>query len=277
MWRALAALCAAFALMPTAGAQSGGTVDRFPGAAASYLVLADGIPLWAAAPDARLPPASLTKLMTALLAVEAAGPDAIVVVSVTAARAGGARMRLAPGTRIAVSELLAGLLLRSANDACVALAEHVAGTEARFVARMNARAQTLGLADTHFANACGFDASGHYSSARDLSRLAQLALAVPSLARLMALDRHTARTSDARTFALENTNVLLGLVPGLAGVKTGYTERAGHCLIGYAKRDGHSVLVVLLGAKDRWWDAVAMIEQAFVHLRSAAPEVPLRG
>jgi D-alanyl-D-alanine carboxypeptidase (penicillin-binding protein 5/6) len=186
-------------------------------------------------------------------------------------------MGLAPGTRIAASELLAGLLLRSANDACVALAQHIDGTETRFVARMNARAQALGLAATRFANACGFDAAGHHASARDLARLAELALASPPLARLMALDRYDARTADGRRFALANTNVLLGLVPGLAGVKTGYTKRAGHCLIGYAERGGHRVLVVLLGAKDRWWDAVAMIEQAFERTKAPAPGPPPRG
>lgn len=251
-------------------AQQGAPADAFPGAAAGYLVLADGVPLWASAPDRRLPPASLTKLMTALLVVDTARLDDVVTVSATAARAGGSRMGLAPGMRIAVSELLAGLLLRSANDACVALAQHVDGSEARFVARMNAHAQLLGLANTHFTNACGFDAPDHRSSARDLARLAQLAIAQPALGRLMATNRHVARTAEGRTFVLENTNALLGLVPGLVGMKTGYTDRAGHCLIGYAVRDGRNVLVVLLRAKDRWWDAVAMIEQAFARPRAAA-------
>lgn len=279
MPRALAAPCAALvlALASVAAAQSGEPTNRFPGAAAGYLVVADGVPLWAADAERALPPASLTKLMTALVVAETTQLDAIITVSATAARAGGSRMGLAPGTRIAASELLAGLLLRSANDACVALAQHIDGTETRFVARMNARAQALGLAATRFANACGFDAAGHHASARDLARLAELALASPPLARLMALDRYDARTADGRRFALANTNVLLGLVPGLAGVKTGYTKRAGHCLIGYAERGGHRVLVVLLGAKDRWWDAVAMIEQAFERTKAPAPGPPPRG
>jgi D-alanyl-D-alanine carboxypeptidase (penicillin-binding protein 5/6) len=259
MRRATAALCVALA-----GAAGAAPVpDAFPGAAAAYLVLADGVPLWSAAPERPLPPASLTKLMTALVVDAAAAPDAIVAVSPRAARAGGARMGLAAGMRIRVSELMAGLLVRSANDACVALAEHVAGTETRFVARMNAQAAAWRLADTHFANACGFDAPEHRSSARDLAALAGRVVASPALARLVALPRYTARTVDGHAFALRSTNVLLGLVPGLRGVKTGYTDRAGRCLIGYAERDGHDVMVVLLGAGDRWWDAVAMIEQAF--------------
>jgi D-alanyl-D-alanine carboxypeptidase (penicillin-binding protein 5/6) len=179
-------------------------------------------------------------------------------------------MGLKAGMRIAVMELLAGLLVRSANDACLALAEHVAGTEARFVERMNAQANAWQLGDTHFVNACGFDAPRQYSSARDIAALAHRVVATPRFASLVALPRYTARAVDGRTFALTSTNALLGFVPGLAGVKTGYTNRAGRCLAGYAERDGHTVLVVLLGANDRWWDAVAMFEQAFARA-SAAP------
>ena len=275
--RVLAASFAALVAAGAARAQQTAFDDTFPGAAAAYLVMADGAPLWAANAERRLPPASLTKLMTALVTVEATPLDAVVTVSARAARAGGARMGLSRGTRIVVSELLAGLLIRSANDACVALAEHVAGSEARFVARMNARAQALALADTRFVNACGFDAPGHYASARDLALLAQRLLDTPSLARLVALPRYTARAVDGRKFELASTNVLLGLVPGLAGVKTGFTDRAGHCLIGYAERDGHRVMVVLLGARDRWWDAVAMFEQAFERSRAAPRPAASRG
>ena len=260
---ASAALGIVLAWAGAASAEPAAPIDAFRGAAAAYLVLADGAPLWAAQADRRLPPASLTKLMTAVIVIETVPQEEVVTVSATAARAGGVRMGLAPGTRIAVSELLAGLLVRSANDACVALAEHVAGSEVRFVAQMNARARDWQLADTRFANACGFDAPGHYSSASDLARLAQRVLASPPLARLVALPRYMAHAAGGRTFALASTNMLLGLVPGLKGVKTGYTDRAGRCLIGYAERDGRSVMVVMLGAKDRWWDAVAMFEQAF--------------
>lgn len=237
--------------------------DRFPGAAAAYLVLADGKPLWAAHADVPLPSASLTKLMTALVVVESAPAEAIVTVSRTASRATGARMGLIEGARLAVRDLLAGLLLRSGNDACMALAEHVAGSEARFVERMNARARAWGLAATRFANACGFDAPGHLASANDLAVLAQRLLAVPDLARLVALDKLVVTGTDGRRYALASTNLLFGVVPGLAGVKTGYTARAGHCLVAYAKRNGREVMVVLLRGSDRWWDAVAMLEQAF--------------
>jgi D-alanyl-D-alanine carboxypeptidase (penicillin-binding protein 5/6) len=276
MRRALTALAMAAALAWTCTAPAA-VPDRFPGAAAAYLVIADGQPLWAAEPDRPLPSASLTKLMTALLVVESAQGESVVTVSRTAARATGARMGLATGTRLSVSDLLAGLLLRSGNDACIALAEHVAGSEARFVARMNERARTWGLAGTRFANACGFDAPGHHASARDLAALARRLLAVPELARLVAQERLEVAGADGRRYALANTNLLFGVVPGLAGVKTGYTSRAGHCLVAYAKRDGRDVLVVLLRGADRWWDAVAMIEQAFDPRLTVAPRAPKGG
>ena len=272
MRRVGAAFCVAYAgIACAAGGDSAPPADTFVGAAAAYLVELDGAPLWAAAPVRRLPPASLTKLMTALVVDASAQPDAIVTVSARAAGAGGARMGLKAGTRIVVRELLAGLLVRSANDACVALAEHVAGSEVRFVERMNAQARAWQLRDTHFVNACGFDAPGQYSSASDIAALAHRVVATPRLALLVAMPRYTARTVDGRTFALASTNALLGFMPGLKGVKTGYTNRAGRCLAGYAERDGHAVLVVLLDAHDRWWAAVAMFEQAFARAAAAPP------
>jgi D-alanyl-D-alanine carboxypeptidase (penicillin-binding protein 5/6) len=202
--------------------------------------------------------------MTALLVAADARPDDVVAVSARAARAGGARLGVATGQRYRVDDLLAALLLRSANDACVALAEHVAGSEVAFVAHMNARAQAMGLRGTRFANACGFDAPGHRMTADDLARLAEAFLAVPALARWVATERHAfADVGGTRRHAVANTNALLGRVEGAIGVKTGFTNRAGLCLVGAAERNGHRVLVVLLHARDRWWDAVAMIEQAF--------------
>lgn len=272
MIRVAAAL--AWALLGSVGAAGfavAAVVDRYPGAAAAYLVSVDDVPLWGARTRERLPPASLTKMMTALLVAESLDPDALVRVSARAARAGGARMGLAAGARLRVDALLAGLLLRSGNDACVALAERVAGTEEAFVARMNRRAGELRLADTHFANACGFDAPAHHASAEDLAVLARQVLATPALARLTAQKRHTAVGEDGKRYPLVNGNVLIDLVPGMDGVKTGYTRQAGRCLVGSVERDGHRVLVVLLGGTDRWWDAVAMIEQAFDHLTAAMP------
>ena len=157
-------------LSPTPSTGASGLPDRFPGVAAAYLVRRDGVDLWGARVDAPLPPASLAKLMTALLVVEAGRADEIVTVSARAAATGGARLGLRAGERLPVSALLAALLLRSANDACVALAEWRDGNERAFVARMNARAGALGLARTRFAGACGFDARRAASAARATSR-----------------------------------------------------------------------------------------------------------
>ena len=254
-----AALAAGAAAAPCGGAAA----DPWPGAAAAYLVRIDGEVRWAANDASRLKPASLTKMLTAVLAVEALDPTTEVVVSRRAAAADGVRLGLRAGMRLPAEHLLAAALLRSANDACLALAEAVAGGEAAFVARMNERAAALGLADTHYSNACGFDAPDHYASARDLARLADAALAKPRIAAIVARESGTARTSDGKLFRFDNTNVLVGRVDGARGVKTGWTKAAGRCLVAAAERAGTRVLVVMLGAPDRWWDAVAMIESAF--------------
>lgn len=171
--------------------------DPFPQAAAAYLVQINqdvrndnALPasLWAHQATRRLPPASLTKLMTVLLLAESTSAPEHPVVTVTpaATRETGSRLGLRAGERYAHEALLAATLLESANDACHALADHAAGSEARFVERMNQRARSLGLHDTQFTNACGHDADGHYSSAFDLARLAQIVLRQPRLAALVS-------------------------------------------------------------------------------------------
>lgn len=242
-------------------------VDRWPGVAAAYVVEVDGVTRWAHDPGARLPPASLTKILTALVVIDTVADDAIVTVSARAAKAQGARIGLRSGMQLPVGDLLAAMLLRSANDACLALAEHVAGREASFVARMNSRAAALGLSDSRFENACGFDSPGHRTSARDLARLAHAAMAVPRFAVIVGRERGEARARDGRVFRFDNTNALIGRVDGARGVKTGWTRKAGRCLVAFAERRGTRVIVVMLGAPDRWWDAVAMIETAFDEAR----------
>ncbi|MBK6394619.1 MAG: D-alanyl-D-alanine carboxypeptidase [Betaproteobacteria bacterium] len=270
MIRGALLVAAALAVAGAPARADAAATDPWPGVASAYLVRIDGEVRWAANDAARLKPASLTKMMMAVLAVEALAPPSEVVVSKRAATADGVRLGLRAGMRLPVEHLLAAALLRSANDACLALAERVAGSEAAFVARMNERAAALGLADTHFANACGFDAPDHYASARDLARLADAALDKPRIAAIVARESGTAKTSDGRLFRFDNTNVLIGRVDGARGVKTGWTRAAGRCLVAMAERAGTRVLVVMLGAPDRWWDAVAMIESAFEDARARA-------
>ena len=242
--------------------------DLFPGGAAAYVVEVDGRALWSRDAERVLPPASLTKIMTALVFLESGKPlDGVVTVSVRAQRATGSRLGLKAGERLRAAEALAATLLRSANDACLALAEHVAGDKARFAALMNARARELGLTRTHFTNPCGHDEPGHVSTARDLAVLARAAMAKPVFARIVETVDLSIATLDGRRFALVNGNELVGRYAGAVGVKTGFTPGAGKCLVAIARRDGVEVLLVLLNGRNRWWESVEALDRAFAEAR----------
>jgi D-alanyl-D-alanine carboxypeptidase (penicillin-binding protein 5/6) len=244
-------------------------LDPYPKAAASYLVSVNGVVLWAHEADRALPPASLTKIMTALVLLEHWTPDAVVRVSPAAAAATGSRLGLRAGDRIRFADAFDALLVGSANDACQALAEHAAGSLARFVDRMNAKAAQLALRATSFRNPCGLDEPGHLSSARDLHRLATQAMQAPELARAVALPNVEVRTLDGRLMRRASGNLLLGRVPGAVGVKTGFTGRAGKCLAALVRRGRDEVAVVMLNAPDRWWAASILIDDAFAALDAA--------
>ena len=238
--------------------------DRFPSAGAAYLVAVDGRPLWARAPDEPRPPASLTKLMAALVLLEPGWePEVWVKVSARAERETGSRLGLRAGEEIGAGEALLATLVASANDACLALAEAAAGSAEAFAARMNRRASEMGLLATHFENPCGHDAPGQRSSARDLWRIAQAALASPELRRMVAAERGRATTRRGRTLEFTTGNALLGRLAGARGVKRGFTPGAGKCVVALAERGGVEVLLVLLGAPDRWWTAAGIVEAAF--------------
>jgi serine-type D-Ala-D-Ala carboxypeptidase (penicillin-binding protein 5/6) len=242
--------------------------DPYPWIASAYLVKRDGVVLWAGQPDARLPPASLAKLMTALLALERGRLDEPVKVGRGVLQATGTRIGLKPGEALRAADLLAATVVRSANDACRALAEHLGGSVKIFVQAMNGRAIVLGLADTKFADPCGHDREGQYSSAADLARLAEEVMKHGEYMRLARLERISFKTLDGgRSFTLRNTNALLGRYPGAIGLKTGYTEGAGNCLVALAERDGVRVLAVLLDAPNRWWNAVGLLDRAFAAAR----------
>ena len=221
----------------------------------------DGQLLWAGRPHARLAPASLTKLMTALLVLEGGHLEDTVTVSRAAARETGTRLGLRAGQQLVARDLLAAMVVRSANDACRALADH-AGPD--FAARMNRRAEALGLADTHFVEPCGHDRPGQYSSAADMARLAEEALRHDEFASLARTRSGTIATLDGRhRFRFASTNALLGRYPGALGIKTGSTDAAGHCIVALAERSGVRVLLVLLHARDRWWNAAGLLDRAF--------------
>jgi D-alanyl-D-alanine carboxypeptidase (penicillin-binding protein 5/6) len=215
-------------------------------------VLADldtGRVLFNLAGNERLPIASLTKIMTALIVLGRTSPTDVVTVSEEAARprvAGISGLGLAPGERIRVGELLYALMLQSANDAADALAEHVDGTVAAFVERMNARAAKLQMTRSRFASPNGLDEAG-YSTGRDLVRLTRAAFGAPGFASIAATRSHVVESLDAEPRTVQNRNVLLWLYPGGIGVKTGFTSAAGFCVVAVAEREGVRLVAVVLG------------------------------
>ncbi len=240
--------------------------NPWPQIARAYLVERNGRPLWGQAVDKALPPASLTKLMTALLVRRHLPLEAKVRISDSAARSEGTRLKLRAGDVCTVADLLRASMLLSANDACVALAEQIDGSEQNFVERMNREAKTLGLKQTVFSNACGFDRGTHHSSARDLLQLARVFMRDDWLAEVVAQRQAGVRINE-RPQTLRNNNALIGILPGAVGVKTGYTQKAGKCVIALARREQDEVLAVLLNAPDRWWSIAGLLEKAF-----AAPQ-----
>ena len=230
-----------------------------PVTATSALVvdLDSGQTLYSRNSEDGLPPASTVKIMTALVTLQRANLDDVVQISARAAGAEGSRMGLASGEKLTVRDLLYGLLLPSGNDAAVALAEHVAGSEEAFVELMNSTASGLGLAGTHFTSSDGMDSPGETVSAADLVALTRAALAYPVFSEIVA-----APAASVAGRKLVNTNQLLSTFPGADGVKTGTTDAAGECLVASVTRDGHRLLVVLLGSQDRYGEASALLSWA---------------
>lgn len=238
--------------------------DPYHRSAAAYAAVLDGELLWSSNVDVHRAPASLTKLLTALVVLDSNWqPDAVLSVSHDAAHTKQPRVGLHTGEGIRADEALTAMLMHSANDACLVLAEHAAGSLAAFAARMNARAAELGMRDSHFVHPCGFDADGQYSTVNDLLRLAKAAHADPRIAQITAQEQATVSTTSGRQLAFRNTNQLLGRVNGVLGLKTGYTSQAGHCLIAVVEQSGHRVWLVLLDSHRRWWTAHRIINDAF--------------
>jgi D-alanyl-D-alanine carboxypeptidase (penicillin-binding protein 5/6) len=198
--------------------------------------------------DVQMPIASITKLMTVIVALQRHVPlSEIVTVQRAAAEVGESTIHLRAGERISVVDLLKAALIQSANDAADALADQFGPGAAAFVARMNATAREDGLLRTHFARPDGLDAPGHVSTARDVTRLAQIAMRTPVVRAIVR--QRTARISGGRT--LQTWNDLLGLFRGLDGVKTGHTGGAGWCEVAEVKRDGLDVYATILGSPTR--------------------------
>ena len=209
--------------------------------------------------------ASTTKMTTALVVAEEATQGDRVLVSATAAAIGGGGFDLHAGEVFSVEALLHALLLTSSNEAAVALAEHVSGSERAFVTMMNEYARSIGALDTHFVTAHGLDMPGHGSSARDLATIAAELLAIPRLARIVARPEVAIESPSGRTL-LENRNLLLESYAGATGVKTGFTADAGNVLVASAERAGRRMIAVAMDSVDATADAIALLDLGWLLL-----------
>ena len=231
----------------------------------------------------KLEPASVTKIMTLLLTMDAIDSgamayDDVVTVSANAAGMGGSQVFLAEGEKITVEELLKSVCVSSGNDAAVALAEKVSGVTELFVEQMNNRAKGLGMDDTHFVNCTGLTAKGHVTSAYDIALMSrELLTKHPDIRRFTTIWTDTIRDG---TFGLANTNKLIRFYDGATGLKTGYTTSAGYCISATAEREGMELIAVIMKgetADKRNTDAKALLNYGFstYALVSAAPEESL--
>jgi len=209
----------------------------------------------------KMPPASTTKIMTALLALEGGDLQQIVTVSPNAASTGEASLDLRPGEKLTLEELIYGAMLESGNDACVAIAEHISGTEENFVLLMNQKAKMIGAEDTSFKNSNGLPAAGHCTTARDLAVITRYALRNDIFRKVVSTRGRAVGGEKCRY--LSNTNRLLWSYAWADGVKTGTTGEAGNCLVASATKDGRQLISVVLHSDDRWLDSVNLMEFGF--------------
>jgi len=223
-----------------------------------------GVTLFEKDPNVRHLPASTTKLMTALVALEKCSPKDIIIVS--ALKGDGTQMGLTINDTVNVENLLYGLLVASGNDAAYALAYGCADSLGDFVSSMNERARELNMQNTHFENPAGFDNPLQYSTARDLALLAKVAASNPLIAKVVATKSIVLTDSTGnKTYYLENVNKLIGEVEGLEGIKTGQTEGSLEILITKTTRNGHTIIVSVLGSYDRFGETKNLIEWAFTN------------
>ncbi|MGE5379830.1 MAG: D-alanyl-D-alanine carboxypeptidase family protein [Methylocystaceae bacterium] len=238
--------------------------------AKAYIIMdaASGQVLMEKEADTRLAPASMTKLMTLLLAVEAidngkARPYDKVVTSENAWRMGGSQIYLEPGEEMTLHDLLVSVAVGSANDACVAVAEYLEGSHEAFIEKMNLKAEQLGMKNTHFSNAYGLPAPEHYTSCRDMAILGRYCLRYPQILEYTAIKEYNLRQGK---FKLFNTNKLLWWYNGADGFKTGWTNEAKYCLVSTAKRDKLRLVSVVMASpqpRGNFRDSMALYNWGF--------------
>ena len=281
MWKRIWSLLLLVSCMLSSVLQVRAAGPEIAAPSAVLMEAATGTILYEKESHTRLAPASVTKVMTLLLVMEALETgriswDDTITASETAAAKGGSQIYLEPGEQMSVDEMLKSVVVSSANDCATALAEHIAGSEEAFVAMMNRRAQELGMADTTFVNCTGLDdgprASEHLTSAHDIALMSRELLKHEDIRRYTTIWMDTVRNG---AFGLSNTNKLVRFYEGTTGLKTGYTSSAGHCLSASAMRDGVEYIAVVLNcasSADRFQSAKELLNYGFATYTLARPD-----
>jgi len=263
----LALIMNAMLLPPTGWAETEEPPDLAPNARAAILMDAtSGRVLYGKNVDQEMLIASLTKIMTAIIAIEQGDLDELVTVGPNAVGVEGSSIYLKLGEKVPLATLLYGLMLRSGNDAAVAIAEHIGGSVEGFVYLMNEKAEYLGLEHTHFANPHGLDQKGHYSSARDLATLTAYALKNPTFQEIVKTEVKVVPWPGEKWHRkFYNKNKMLRLYQWADGVKTGFTKRARRTLVSSASKEGAQLVTVTLNDGDDWKESMMMLEYGFKH------------
>lgn len=234
--------------------------------AAIVMEASTGRILYGKNPNLRLLPASTTKLMTAMVALDRVNPGDTVIISEKAATCSPVKARFRVGERVTVETLLNAALIKSANDAAVALAEGVAGSEENFVELMNGKVLALGMSDTRFINATGLPGDGQYITVYDLARMLRHALRYPLIKEIVSTKANRISTEGGREMFIKNSNHLLWSDDSVLGGKTGYTRAARHCFVCASEQGGETVITGILGAPTRvqlWKESEYLIEKGF--------------
>ena len=257
-------------LAPAPHAEAPNTSPLHVSAQAACLIEADsGSCVYQKNAGLPLPMASTTKLMTALVALQMASADRIICVDERAVGVEGSSIYLCEGEKLTLEQLLYALLLESANDAATAIAIGLAGSVEAFADCMNQTAKDLGLVATHFTNPHGLDDEAHYTTARELAKIAQSALRFPLLRKIVSTRKTTIPSCDGTgTRLLVNHNKLLRIYDGCIGMKTGFTKRSGRCLVSAAERNGVTLIAVTINAPDDWQDHTSMLNYGFSRFQS---------
>jgi D-alanyl-D-alanine carboxypeptidase len=226
--------------------------------------LDSGINLYEKNSDAPLLPASTTKIVTALVSLDAYPLDQ--VLKVGKFRVDGQKMGLRMGEEMRVEDLLYGLLVYSANDAAEVLAMNYPGGYDAFISAMNAKAKELSMSNSNFQNPVGLDGSTQVTTAKDLVRVSEVAMRIPEFAKIVSTKQITVKDATGKiSYNLRNINELLGRVPGVLGVKTGWTPDSRENLVTYIERDGHKVMIAVLGSQDRFGETKELIDWIFAN------------